>query len=64
MEQATVILAWSRDVLKLKLVGRNSSARGEYSFKNLIFFPNPTKKDSEKSIVLEKFEMYFIEGLK
>ena len=43
MEQATAILAWSRDVLKLKLVLRNPSAKREYSFKNLIFFPNPTK---------------------
>ena len=43
MEQATVILAWSRDVLKLKRVVRNSSARSVYSFKNMIFNPNPTK---------------------
>ena len=43
MEQATVILAWSRDVLKLKLVERIPSAKEENSFKNLIFFPNPTK---------------------
>ena len=43
IEQATVILAWSRDVLKLKRVVRNPSARGEYSFENPIFLPNFTK---------------------